>query len=57
MPYFYQCRLEGTPLDLPIANEIDEKVYVNQKNKKIKDEIRVCDSYLIGTEKHNAKRD
>ncbi|KAK7861286.1 hypothetical protein CFP56_011292 [Quercus suber] len=22
MPCFYQCRLEGTPLDLPIANEI-----------------------------------
>ena len=27
--------------------EIDEKVWVNQKTKKIKDEIRVCDSYLI----------
>ena len=37
--------------------EIDEKVWVNQKNKKIKDEIRVCDSYLTGAEKHNAKRE
>ena len=38
--------------------EIDEKVWVNQKKKKkIKDEIRVCDLYLIGVEKHNAKRD
>ena len=37
--------------------EIDERVWVNQKNKKIKDEIRVCDSYLIGAEKHNTKRD
>ena len=37
--------------------EIDEKVWVNKKNKKIKDEIRVCDLYLIGAEKHNAKRD
>ena len=33
------------------------KVLENQKNKKIKDEIRVCDSYLIEAEKHNAKRD
>ena len=37
--------------------EISEKVWVNQKNKKIKDEIRVCDSYLTGAEKHNAKRE
>ena len=37
--------------------EIDEKVWENQKNKKIKDEIRVYDSYLIGVEKHNTKRD
>ena len=37
--------------------EINEKVWVNQKHKKIKDEIRVCDSYLIGAEKHNAKRE
>ena len=37
--------------------EIDEKVWVNQKNKKIKDEIGVCYSYLIEAEKHNAKRD
>ena len=37
--------------------EINEKVWVNQKNKKIKDKIRVCDSYLIGAEKNNAKRD
>ena len=37
--------------------EIDEKLWVNKKNKKIKEEIRVCDSYLIRAEKHNAKRD
>ena len=37
--------------------EIDEKVWVNQKNKKMKDEIRVCDLYLIGAKKHNTKRD
>ena len=36
--------------------EIDEKVWVNQK-KKMKDEIRVCDLYLIGAKKHNTKRD
>ena len=37
--------------------EINGKVWVNQKKKKIKDEIRVCDSYLTGAEKHNAKRE
>ena len=33
--------------------EIDEKVWENQKKQKnkIKDEIRVCDSYLINAEK------
>ena len=37
--------------------EIDEKVWENQKNKKIKDEIRACDLYLTGATKHNAKRE
>ena len=30
--------------------KIDEKVWVNQKTKKIKDKIRVCDSNLIEAE-------
>ena len=30
--------------------KIDEKVWVNQKTKKIKDKIRVCDLYLIEAE-------
>ena len=37
--------------------EINEKVWVNQKKKKKnQDEIRVCDSYLTGAEKHNATK-
>ena len=35
--------------------KINEKVWVNQKKKKIKDEIRVCDLYLIGAENTTAR--
>ena len=42
---------------MKIKGKLMKKMWVNQKNKKIKDKIRVCYSYLIGTEEHNAKRD
>ena len=38
MPYFYQRRLEGTPLNLPIANETYVSI-VKLKNRSAQSSI------------------
>ena len=48
MPYFYQRRLEGTPLNLPIANETYVSI-VKLKNRSAQKSLSPIQYWAIET--------